>query len=98
MQVSEVDVRQADPGGCSAQRAGSHGDASQRQPRRGEQRGQPPNTLVELTPAGDVLDTKVVDKNKTAGIFGLYAIGKTDSDTALFYTDSNDNNLHELLP
>jgi hypothetical protein len=60
--------------------------------------GSSPNTLVELTPAGDVLDTKVVDTNKTAGIFGLYAIGKTDSDTALYYTDSNDNNLHELLP
>lgn len=58
--------------------------------------GSSPNTLVELTPAGDVLDTKVVDTGKTAGIFGLYAIGKTDSDTALYYTDTNDNNLHEL--
>ncbi len=54
------------------------------------------NTLVEVTPSGTVLDTKVVDKSKTAGIFGLLAIGKNDSSTALFYTDTNDNSLHEL--
>jgi hypothetical protein len=54
------------------------------------------NTLVEITPKGQVLDTKVIDKSKTAGIFGLLAIGKTDSNTALFYTDTNDNSLHEL--
>ena len=35
------------------------------------------NTLVEMTPTGQVLDTKVVDKSKTSGIFGLAAIGKT---------------------
>jgi hypothetical protein len=54
------------------------------------------NTLVEMTPTGQVLDTKVVDKSKGQGVFGLLAIGKTDSDTALFYTDTNDNSLHEL--
>jgi hypothetical protein len=54
------------------------------------------NELVELTPSGKILDTKVVDKSKTAGIFGLVASGKNDSDTVLYYTDANDNNLHEL--
>jgi hypothetical protein len=54
------------------------------------------NTLVEMTPAGKVLDTKVVDTDKTPGIYGLYAIGTTDSNTALYYTDTNDNDLHEL--
>ncbi len=54
------------------------------------------NTLVELTPAGKVLDTKVVDKSKTAGIFGLVATGTGDSNTALFFTDTNSNNLQEL--
>jgi LysM repeat protein len=54
------------------------------------------NTLIELTPTGQVLDTKVVDKSKTPGIFGLAAIGKSDSTTALFYTDTNTNTLHEL--
>jgi hypothetical protein len=54
------------------------------------------NTLVEMTPTGQVLDTKVVDKSKTSGIFGLAATGTKDSNTALFYTDTNTNTLHEL--
>jgi hypothetical protein len=54
------------------------------------------NMLVELTPAGKVLDTKVVDKSKSAGIYGLAAGGKSDSNTVLFYTDTNDNSVHEL--
>ncbi len=56
------------------------------------------NTLVEMTPTGQVLDTKVVDKSKTAGIFGLAAAGTTDSNTTLFFTDTNSNNLQELEP
>ncbi len=54
------------------------------------------NTLVELTPAGTVLDKEVVDKSKTSGIFGLAATGKSDSDTTLYYTDRNSNTLHAL--
>lgn len=54
------------------------------------------NTLVELTPEGQVLATKVVDKSKTAGIFAL-AYGGTDDDNAvIFYTDANTNTVHEL--
>jgi hypothetical protein len=58
--------------------------------------GKSPNTLVELSTTGKVLDTKVVDTSSTAGIFGLCAIGKNAGDAALYYTDTNDNNLHEL--
>jgi hypothetical protein len=54
------------------------------------------NTLVELTPTGQVLDTKVVDSSKTAGVFGLVAVGTTDDNTVLYYTDSNSNTLQEL--
>jgi hypothetical protein len=54
------------------------------------------NTLVELMPTGKVLATKVVDKRKTPGIWGLFAIGKGDSNTAIYYTDKNSNELHEL--
>lgn len=54
------------------------------------------NTLVELTPAGQILDTKVVDKNSTQGVFGLMATGTDDSDTALFFTDTNANDVQEL--
>ena len=49
-----------------------------------------------MTPKGQVLDTKVVDKSKTPGIYNVAAIGKTDSTTSLFYTDINTNTLHEL--
>ncbi len=54
------------------------------------------NTLIELTPRGKVLATKVVDQRKTPGIWGLFAIGTTDGNTALYYTDTNGNELHEL--
>jgi hypothetical protein len=54
------------------------------------------NTLVELTPAGKILDTKVVDSSSTQGIFGLVAAGTSDSNTVLYYTDTNDNDVHEL--
>ncbi|HEY1868976.1 MAG TPA: hypothetical protein VGG70_11830, partial [Candidatus Cybelea sp.] len=55
------------------------------------------NTLVEIdVSTGKVLATKVVDKSKTQGVFGLQAIGTKDSNTALYYTDTNDNSLHEL--
>ena len=54
------------------------------------------NTLVELTPTGQVLDTKVVDKSKTAGVFGLAAVGTNDDNTVLFFTDTNTNTLQEL--
>ncbi|MFY9720790.1 MAG: hypothetical protein WAK16_14210 [Candidatus Cybelea sp.] len=54
------------------------------------------NTLVELTPKGKVLDTKVVDQSSTQGVFGLVARGTNDATTVLFYTDANSNTLHEL--
>ncbi|MGA7354180.1 MAG: hypothetical protein WA431_01430 [Candidatus Cybelea sp.] len=54
------------------------------------------NTLVELTPHGQVLDTKVVDSSSTQGVFGLAASGTSDSNTVLFYADTNSNTVHEL--
>jgi hypothetical protein len=54
------------------------------------------NKLVELTPTGKILDTKTIDKSQTAHIFGLLATGTSDSDTALFYTDTKTNTLQEL--
>jgi hypothetical protein len=54
------------------------------------------NKLVELTPAGKLLATKTIDKSKTAHVFGLLASGTSDSDTVLFYTDTETNTLHEL--
>jgi hypothetical protein len=54
------------------------------------------NTLVELTTTGQVLDTRVVDSSSTQGVFGIVATGTTDANTALFFTDTNDNSVHEL--
>jgi hypothetical protein len=54
------------------------------------------NTLVELTPTGKILDTKVVDASKTQGVYGLVAAGTDDSNTVLFFTDTNSNDVHEL--
>jgi hypothetical protein len=54
------------------------------------------NTLVEMTPTGKVLDTKTIDTSTIAHVFGLLATGTSDSDTALFYTDTKTNTLQEL--
>ncbi len=54
------------------------------------------NTLVELTPQGQVLDTEVIDKSSTQGVFGLAAGGTNDSNTVLFFTDTNSNTVQEL--
>jgi hypothetical protein len=54
------------------------------------------NMLVEFTPTGTVLDTEILGKKKTAGIFGLAASGTNDDNTVVFFTDTNSNNLHEL--
>jgi hypothetical protein len=56
------------------------------------------NTLVEFTPAGKVLDTKVVDTSSKQGVFGLAAAGTSDANTVLYFTDTNDNDVHELEP
>ncbi len=56
------------------------------------------NELVELTPAGKILDTKTLDTSTTADVFGLIATGTSDSDTVLFYTDTKTNTLQALEP
>ncbi len=56
------------------------------------------NTLVEITPSGKVLDTKVVDTSKTQAIYALWATGKNDTNTVLYYTDINSNTVEELEP
>jgi hypothetical protein len=54
------------------------------------------NMLIELTPQGQVLDTKVVDSSATQGVFGLAAAGTNDDNTVLFFTDTNSNTVQEL--
>ena len=54
------------------------------------------NELVEMTPKGTILDTEVVDKGSAPAIFGLVASGTKDSNTVIYYTDVNDNSVHEF--
>jgi len=54
------------------------------------------NMLVELTPQGQILDTKVIDSSATQGVYGLVAAGTDDSNTVLFFTDTNSNTVQEL--
>jgi hypothetical protein len=54
------------------------------------------NKLVELTPMGQILATKTIDKSSVAHVFSLLARGTSDANTVLFYTDTKDNSLHEL--
>ncbi|MBV8344652.1 MAG: hypothetical protein JO190_06625 [Candidatus Eremiobacteraeota bacterium] len=54
------------------------------------------NTLVEISAAGAVLATKTLNTDSSQEVYGLLATGKTDSNTALFYTDTKDNSVHEL--
>ncbi|MBV9333848.1 MAG: hypothetical protein JO146_07555 [Candidatus Eremiobacteraeota bacterium] len=55
------------------------------------------NTLVEIdVSTGKVLATKTVDTGASPAIFALRAAGKNDTSTVLYYTDTNDNSLHEL--
>jgi hypothetical protein len=54
------------------------------------------NELVEIDTAGKVLDTEVVDTGAAPALFGLASNGTADSNTVIYYTDTNDNSIHEL--
>lgn len=55
------------------------------------------NNVIEMTAGGKVLDkTAVVPSSSTGVIYGLWAIGTKDSNTALYYTNKASNTLHEL--
>jgi hypothetical protein len=54
------------------------------------------NTLVEISAAGTVLATKTLNSDATQEVYGLLATGTGDANTALFYTDTKDNSVHEL--
>jgi hypothetical protein len=54
------------------------------------------NLMVELSPAGKVLDVVNVDKGASGAIFGMVATGTNASDTKVYFNDDNDNNLQVL--
>jgi len=54
------------------------------------------NLMVELSPAGKVLDVVNVDKGAAGAIFGMVATGTSADNTKLYFNDDNDNNLQVL--
>ncbi len=56
------------------------------------------NIMVEISPAGKVLDTRNVDKGAAGALFGMAATGTSAADTKLYFNDDNDNNVQVLEP
>lgn len=56
------------------------------------------NLMVEISPAGKVLDVKNVDTGAAGAIFGMVATGTSPSTTKLYFNDDNDNTVKVLSP
>ena len=54
------------------------------------------NNLVEIESTGAILDTKSVDTGAGGAIRGILAVGTSDTNTVLYFTDVNANNVQEL--
>jgi hypothetical protein len=54
------------------------------------------NLLIELTPAGKLLDVRNVDKGAAGSLFGIVATGTSAADTKIYFNDDNNNNLQVL--
>ncbi|HEY1882761.1 MAG TPA: hypothetical protein VGG51_06955 [Candidatus Cybelea sp.] len=53
------------------------------------------NLMIEISPAGKLLDVRNVDKGAAGALFGMVATG-TPADTKIWFNDDNDNNLQVL--
>ncbi|HEY1683113.1 MAG TPA: hypothetical protein VGF98_15805 [Candidatus Tumulicola sp.] len=54
------------------------------------------NELIEVESTGKVLATKVVDTGTGGAIRSITAVGTSDKNTVLYFTDSNSNTVQEL--
>lgn len=54
------------------------------------------NLIVEISPAGSLLDVKNVDTGPAGAIFGMAASGSTAAGTKLYFNDDNDNTVKVL--
>jgi hypothetical protein len=54
------------------------------------------NLMVEINPAGKVLDVRNVDTGPAGSLFGMVATGTDAGNTKLYFNDDNDNNLQVL--
>jgi hypothetical protein len=56
------------------------------------------NIMVELSPSGQVLDVRNIDRGASGAIFCMVATGTSAADTKLYFNDDNDNDLQVLEP
>jgi hypothetical protein len=54
------------------------------------------NIMVEISPSGQLMATRNVDKGAPGAIFGMVATGSSADDTKLYFNDDNSNNLQVL--
>ncbi|MBV8583777.1 MAG: hypothetical protein JO241_07250, partial [Candidatus Eremiobacteraeota bacterium] len=54
------------------------------------------NLIIELSPAGKVLDVVNIDKGTSGAIFGMVASGTTAANTVLYFNDDNNNDVEAL--
>ena len=56
------------------------------------------NLLIEVSPAGTILDTINVDTGPGGAIFGIAATGSSSADAKIYFNDDNQNNVQVLEP
>jgi hypothetical protein len=56
------------------------------------------NLIVEVSPAGQLLNVKNVDTGAAGAIFGMVASGTSPATTKLYFNDDNDNTVKVLTP
>jgi hypothetical protein len=56
------------------------------------------NLMVEISPAGKLLDVKNVDTGAAGALFGMVATGTAPGNTQLYFNDDNDNTVKVLSP
>ncbi len=54
------------------------------------------NLILEISPAGKLLDVRNVDKGASGAIFGMVATGTSISDTKVYFNDDNNNKVQVL--
>jgi hypothetical protein len=56
------------------------------------------NLLIEVSPAGQIVDTVNVDTGPAGALFGIAATGTTSANTIIYFNDDNQGNVQALMP
>ncbi len=54
------------------------------------------NDMLEITPQGQLVGTKLVDGGAIGALFGIVATGTSNADTKIYFNDDNDNTVKVL--